>query len=293
MQLFDLHCDTLYKAAMDDSTLYNDAYHINIQKSQKIDTYIQMMAVWIPDGVRNESAVSLFKKCVEIYNRDRLFEDKHKFFLTVEGGSVLAGDLENIKLLTNNCVRALTLTWNNENELAFGAYSKGGLKPFGKEAVKLLQKNKIVVDISHLNEEGFYDVMEIADRPIIATHSNSKSITNSPRNLTDDQFKCIIKSGGIVGLNFYKGFLNNDENKASIDDFLRHAYHFMCLSDDEHICIGSDFDGADMPDDIQGLQDIEKVYMAFCTNFGRKTADKIFFDNANKFFTDFDNMGII
>ena len=290
MEYFDLHCDTLYKATVDCSGFFNADYHISVDKTACFKKWTQLFAIWIPDELRGSAATHLFCKAVDVFKHNFIDNDKITMMLAVENASMLNGNLDNIKLLVDNNVRSVTLTWNGENELGCGAMCNDsfGLTAFGREVVRELQRNNIAVDISHASDNLFYDVINISKEPVIATHSNSRTICNTKRNLTDDQFKIIRDMGGIVGLNFYKGFLNDNEVKASIDDLLRHADHFLNLGGENTLAIGSDFDGADMPEDIYGIDTVPAIYKRFCDEFGAKVTKKVFFDNANMYFTNFD-----
>ena len=211
--------------------------------------------------------------------------------MTVEGGSAVAGDLKNIHHLRENGVRVMTLTWNGSNEIGSGVMSgdKFGLTPFGKLAVKEMEKEGIVIDVSHASEALFYDVAENTARPFIATHSNSKELCRHPRNLTDDQFRIICSRGGLVGLNYFKAFLNDDPAKADIEDLFAHAEHFLSLGGADVIAMGSDFDGSDMPHGITGLESVEDIANVFLRhNLPEALVDKIFFENAASFFKRFD-----
>ena len=284
MRVFDLHCDTVYRATAENSSLSDPRFEINIDKALRIERYEQLAAIWIPDEYRGEKAVELFRQCLKTYYRDRLFTDTHRMYLSVEGGAVLAGNIDNISLLTENSAKALTLTWNGENELGGGAYSTARLTSFGKEVVKRLEECHIPVDVSHANEETFYDVLRIVKKPIIATHSNSKSIADSPRNLSDNQFREIIATGGIVGLTYHNAFLNTDPASASIKDILYHADRFLNLGGEDHLCLGSDFDGGELPLDFHGLEDMRTVEEMLTNAFSKEICDKIFYKNAEKFF---------
>lgn len=292
MEYFDLHCDTLYKATVENSDFYNQKYHINFNKTTCFDKWIQLFAVWIPDEFKGEEATLFYLRAVDVFKRNIINDKSVDMRLSLENASMLNGDLRNIDLLINNSIQIVTLTWNGENELGCGAECNNsyGLSYFGKEVVKELERQNIAVDISHASDKLFYDVVNIADKPIIATHSNSRAITDVKRNLTDEQFKIIRDMGGIVGLNFYKGFLNIDENKSSIEDILRHADHFLNLNGENTLAIGSDFDGADIPCDISGIESLKTIYDRFVEEFGAKLTKKIFFDNANMYFTNFDIM---
>lgn len=291
MEYFDLHCDTLYKAVMFKSSLNDEKNHISIAKGSCFDKWHQIFAVWIPDDIKGDNAKKLFHNCVDVFNKQKVTDDRIKMSLAVENASMLCGDIDNVWLLTDAKVKYVTLTWNAENELGGGSQCQGvGLSQFGKDVVKELEKNNITVDVSHASDKLFYDVVRIAKKPVIATHSNSRTITDVKRNLTDEQFKIIRDMNGIVGLNFYKGFLNNDENKASIEDILRHTDRFLNLGGENVIAIGADFDGADMPGDILGIETVPAIYNRFLTEFGTNITKKIFFDNANLYFSNFDNI---
>ena len=166
---------------------------------------------------------------------------------------------------------------------------KFGLTPFGKLAVKEMEKEGIVIDISHASEALFYDVAGNTERPFIATHSNSKVLCKHPRNLTDDQFRIICNRGGLVGLNYFKALLNDAPAKADIEDLFAHAEHFLSLGGADVVAMGSDFDGSDMPHGITGLESVEDIANVFLRhNLPEALVDKIFFENAASFFKRFD-----
>lgn len=307
MRLFDFHCDTLYKALTENKTLNEKTgFHISVDKGKTYDSWIQCMAIWIPDEVRGSNAVGLLKNAhSKLINESRMYDidiikikgglksdKKASFIFTVEGGAALAGDIKNVSLLKELGVKFLTLTWNGTNELGDGCLvdNPKGLTDFGRKAVIELEKNKIFIDLSHASDKLFYDVAQISSKPIVATHSNSRSITNHPRNLTDEQFSIIKNSGGIVGLNFYKEFLNSDSSNASMYDIIKHADHFLSLGGENTICLGSDFDGADMPDDINGIEKMYDLYELFLKNgYKESVVNKIFYENGCNFCKNFDN----
>ena len=180
----------------------------------------------------------------------------------------------------------MTLTWNGSCEIGDGALVKhpSGLTEFGRQVVRNMEEYKMAVDISHASDPLFYEVAEMATRPLVASHSNSRAVCSHPRNLTDEQFGMIRDSGGLVGLNFYPAFLENS-GEASYLSVLKHAEHFLSLGGEETLSIGSDFDGADMPNGIRGIQDIGILYEAFLKHGYKEDIVKaIFFENAYKFF---------
>lgn len=294
MRIFDLHCDTLYECAVKNKSIYNGELEINIEKGEKTAKHwIQCFAVWIPDEIRGEQTFELFEKCCDIFEKSdikkiKVPEDLNASgaILTVEGGSVIGGSLEKLEKLYGFGVRMMTLTWNGENELGFGSGSidASGLKDFGRSAVKKMNDLNMVVDVSHLSNKGFYDVAEIAEKPFVASHSNLRSVTDVPRNLTDEQFKIIRDCDGIVGLNFHKYFLEENGNPTE-EDILRHVDRFMELGGEKTLCIGSDFDGAEMPYFIKDITSLPKLYELFLSHgYPEAVLEDIFFNNAKSFF---------
>lgn len=290
MKYFDMHCDTLYRCTLDSEKFYGNNYHISFDRTDCFNRYVQFMAIWIPDKLIGYDRTRMFIDACKVYNKEKVNNKNITTFLTVENASMLNGKLSNIYLLKENDVKAITLTWNEDNELGSGAYSssKFGLTDFGKTVIDELNKNDIKIDVSHASDRLFYEIVEYTDKPIFASHSNSRKITDNIRNLTDEMFNIIKDRNGVVGINLYRGFLNNNEYNANIDDILRHVYHFLELGGENSISFGADFDGADMPNDIKGIQDIPKIYERFNKTFGEKITNKIFFDNGKKFFKFFD-----
>ena len=261
------------------------------------------MAIWVPDEFRNKNAIQLFENCRKklndelkdtnikiIYSQDDIIEIESKkgkgVVLTVEGGAVLGGKLENVDHLAKCGVKIMTLTWNGNCELGDGIGVEGakGLTNFGKSVVAKMEQNSIVVDVSHSSVPMFYDVAELSTKPFCATHSNSKQICPHRRNLTDEQFSIIRDKGGIVGLNLSRGFLREDEDKACMLDVLRHAEHFLSLGGEKTLAIGTDFDGTDIPIDMTGIESMNKLYELFLKhNYNEKLLEDIFFNNARNF----------
>jgi membrane dipeptidase len=308
MQYFDLHCDTIYECLAKGCDMENQSFHITPKKAYGLSPYIQCFAICVPEEIRGESATQMFVKAY-----DKLKEQCEKYdfkiiktyadvlnvektkgrgaIFTVENASVLAGKIENIELLKSFNVKFVTLTWNGRNELGAGAKvtHSNGITPFGIQVINELDKNNITVDVSHASDRLFSDVLLHSTKPIVATHSNSRTITNNKRNLTDSQFLSIVKKNGLVGLNFFREFLNDNPEKASKYDILRHAEHFLSLGGENTIAFGADFDGCRLPDDINGIDNIEEICNLFLReNYKEELVRKIFFKNAIKFCENFD-----
>lgn len=306
MGFFDLHCDTLYRALQSNGSIYENDYHLSIKRGNKLLPWIQCFAIFIPDKLRKNKALTLVKDAYKLLineikdNQEQIYFCKTKddivkskelkkcgVIFTIEGGGALGGNIENLDLFKNMGVKVITLTWNGRCEIGDGieVFNSKGITDFGRLAIKKMEELDIVVDISHASEKLFFDVAAIASKPIIATHSNSKTICKHKRNLTDEQFKIIKSLGGIVGLNFSNKFLNNDPQSSTIEDIILNAEYFLSLGGEKNICIGSDFDGTDMPKGISGIESIVDVAECFLKhNYKESLVNDILFQNAYNFF---------
>jgi membrane dipeptidase len=196
--------------------------------------------------------------CDDIY---RAVKD-HKIgaLLSLEGGEPLSGDLGVLRMLYKLGVRSVTLTWNQRNDIADGVgerRTKGGLTSFGVQVVEEMNRLGMLIDASHMSDEGFYDLISATKRPIVASHSNCRSLCDHPRNLTDDQIKAIATNGGVIGMVFSPDFIDKEKDKQSVDRLLDHVDHITDIVGVEHIGIGSDFDG--FPGIPKGLEDVTKM----------------------------------
>ena len=302
MKLFDLHCDTIGECYKNKLSLRHSGLHVSLDKEKNFESYTQVFAIWIPDELRGKSATDYFNNVCDYYykelelNKDLIVsfndakkDDKRvKSILAIEGGAALAGDIENLYKVYEKGVRILTLTWNAENEIASGAFCEnGGLTSFGKTVIKKMEKLKMVVDVSHLNRESFFDVAENTTLPFIASHSNPDIVeTNAgrKRNLTDEQIEIIKERNGLIGLNFYKEFLDVD-NKTGVDALKIHLDYLLNKGCENVIALGSDFDGCAITDGINGLESMNEVYDALLKDgYSRNLIDDLFCNNAERFF---------
>ena len=164
--------------------------------------------------------------------------------LVIENSDGVERSLNILKSLYHLGVRSIGLTHDPTSWAAAGnaeTDSGGGLTQFGVQLVKEMNRLGMLIDVSHISERGFWDVLEVAERPVIASHSNCKAICGHPRNLTDEQIKHIAQNGGVIGTTFVKWFI--DDNTPSFSRYLDHIDHILNLVGDDHIGIGSDFDG--------------------------------------------------
>ena len=185
--------------------------------------------------------------------------------IEIEGLHPLAGDLSKIEWFFERGVRIFTLTWNNSNPWATSCMDKNshenGLSDSGREAIAEINRLGGFVDFSHSGERTFWETLDILDTPPICTHSCCMELKHSPRNLTDEQIKAIIDKGGIVGINFYPGFISNKEiPDVGVADLVNHIDHIVALGGEDILALGSDFDGvSNLPSEITDCTGIIEI----------------------------------
>lgn len=195
----------------------------------------------IKKEVKNCDKILIAKSYKDI--DDAIKENKFYVFIGLEGLSSIGKNLDLIDTYYNFGARHASLTWNEENDLATGVRGNPdrGITELGKQAIKKINRNKMILDVSHLNEKSFWDLIEIAEGPIIASHSNCKAICDVPRNLTDSQLKAIAKSGGVIGINSFNQFVHHDMEKQSVKVLVDHIKHMANLIGIDHVGIGLDY----------------------------------------------------
>lgn len=306
--IIDLHCDTLTRDMWASQPpacgpLVNPAYHIALGKMPRNLRWVQCFAIFVPDNYRGQDAIDFFDRYRAVFDRQmvahgdkvspcRSFSDmeqaleagKFAAVLTVEGGAALAGQPERAQVLRDAGVRMLTLTWNGPNELGSGHDSSAGLTACGREAVAELERCGVLVDVSHLHDRGFEDLLSVAKKPFVASHSNARSVCGHRRNLPDAFIREITDRGGLIGLNYSKDFLS-DSGRGNLDDLYRHVCRFLELDAGACLALGSDFDGTDIHPDLDSVEKSLSIY-GYLTQHGipADTADGILFGNAWRFF---------
>ncbi len=305
MDFIDLHCDTATEAMHHSAHLTEPQLHVHLPVTKEIEHHCQCFAIYCPDTIRGEDAFNYYTMAKHYFQRElkelpRLLEQVHTAadidritadgktaaVLTVEGGAVLGGKLERMQTFYTDGVKMMTLTWNGENELGCGSSDqKKGLSPFGLGAIKEMERLGIIIDVSHLSDAGLDDVLKTVSCPVAASHSNLRSVCGCRRNLSDEQFREIVRRGGIVGINLYKYFLNNDGEHAVIHDIAMHIERMLELGGENAIAMGSDFDGCDTVNGINSIDDIPTLYKALCAEgISDGVLKKIFWQNARNFF---------
>ncbi len=254
MFICDTHADTLYEVGYKK----NSNPDITLERAKKGGVALQVMALWTgPKGkagdVQGIIAAELaglealkaqgFK---QIDDPQKAVEGEVSILLSVEGGEVFESGIETVADFWQKGVRIAGITWNHENDLGHPAKggSQEGLTPYGLKVVKEMQRLKIAVDVSHLNERGFYDIFQKTGVPPMASHSCCSALRPYFRNLTDEQLRLLIREGGYVGVNFYGEFLA--ESNATVETLADHVDYICQLGGGKQVGFGSDFDGIDI-----------------------------------------------
>ncbi|HIU23990.1 MAG TPA: membrane dipeptidase [Candidatus Coprovicinus avistercoris] len=265
-------------------------------------SWCQCLAVFIPDTLTPEQSADFFKIVSDTLEEhvkrspdllavareanqieSILSSGRTCGILTIENGKLLAAREDMFDVIAQAGVRMVTLTWNAANPLGSGHDTHQGLTSFGRRAIAELESRHIIVDVSHLNDEGFADVAACARRPFVASHSNSRAIRDVPRNLTDDQFKFIRDAGGIVGLNFCDWFISATKDPTP-EELFAHIDHWLDLGGSKTISLGSDYDGCDTPSWLDPCTHMQNLFQMAEERYGSYLAKRLFFDNAYEFF---------
>lgn len=275
--IIDSHADTAQTLYLNRQTLLEGSTHITLPRMAKLAQYAQFFA-YCPICHPEMDAENLYRSgrnCflnqIEKYAdrivlcgntaqmREAWQAQKAAAFFAIEGAEAIACDPGRLEEAYRDGVRMVTLTWNFENPLGGSNATGGGLTAQGREFVKRAQSLGIIVDVSHASDEVFFDVAEIAEKPFIASHSNSRAVCNHRRNLTDDQIRCLIQLGGAMGLNLYSVFLSG-ERTSDFEDVRRHLEHVLELGGENILALGADLDGCDtLPAGFAGVDDYEKL----------------------------------
>ncbi len=306
LPVFDLHCDTVTELLGCDlsgtTPLRRNGLHIDLERMKQYPGYAQCFGFWsttgmqLPRGIKVEDVfwreVSLLQdqidKNSDIVRQARSGSDVRKnledgiisAIFTLEGPASIGFDPGKLPKLHDLGFRISTLGWNEQNSLTGSHKTGGGLTKRGREYVKECQRLGILVDVSHISDEAFWQIMDMTAAPIVASHSNSRTVCASSRNLTDEMFRAICKTGGVAGLNLYEGFIGEH---ATIDMACDHVFHFLELDPDgKHIALGGDLDGCDpLPAGFEGVQSYHKLADRLLERgLGEEILKQIFWSNA-------------
>lgn len=246
---------------------------------------------------RNPSSVSLVKTPTEL--KRAVKAKKLAAMMGVEGGHMIENDLSKLETLFTRGARYMTLTWNNSTPWASSAAEensnkiradKRGLNDFGKSVVRKMNQLGMMVDLSHVGEKTFWDVMKIVTKPVLVSHSSVYHFAPVPRNLKDEQIDAVGKNGGVICVNFFSGFLDSTFDKKSarppLSLLIDHIDYIVKRIGIDHVGLGSDFDGiGSTPQHLDGVQDYPKLTAALLERgYSKKDIRKILGENVLRVF---------
>lgn len=273
MHLIDMHCDTVAKIleSKNGEGLYENSFDVDIKgmknagtmaqffacfvymemfqgkdRMEKAYLYAKKMAAKLKEEVqKNSKEIALATTADSILQNQE--QGKISAILTLEEGGVINGEFRKLEELYNEGIRLVTLLWNFENCMGYPnskdrKIMEQGLKPFGFETVERMNDLGMLVDVSHMSDGGFWDVIHTSKKPVVASHSCARSLCNHPRNLTDEMLRVLGEKGGLAALNFYPAFIREDQ-KASKEDLAAHIKHMINVAGMDAVAIGTDFDG--------------------------------------------------
>ena len=293
MFLLDSHCDTPTQILRGrDLGIDNKDVHVDFPKLLRGGVDAAFFALYIPADLEGEQAynhaIALFDsvkstvsahedKAAFALTAEQAYDNKAKglfsVFLGLENGSPIGNSLERLQEFYDMGVRYMTLCHTRDNEICDSCASENkkwhGLSPFGREVVREMNRLGMLIDVSHISDEAFYDVLKYSTKPVVATHSCCRALADHPRNMTDDMIKALAEAGGVIQINFYPVFLDSSFKEEDMFTAARPSYkriadhidHVVELVGINHVGIGSDFDGIDVAP--SGLEDISMMNVLF------------------------------
>lgn len=297
---FDAHCDTVSACAAEGRPLRKNGGHLDLERLRGYARAAQVFALYADADAFPAGALP--RQCRKMHgvllaevekNSDILTfcpggrgigeanaRGKIAALLSIEGGELLDCDPAGLETAASWGVRCINVTWNHRNALS-GSHRDApeqGLTDRGRAWIRECQRLGILADVSHLSDRGFWDIIEMTDRPVIATHSNSRAVCGHTRNLTDDMFRAICRTGGVAGINFWLDFVGGAH---AMEDVIRHVDHFMELGGGKHLALGGDLDGCGaLAGGMKGLEDVPMLWDALRAHgYDETTLEDIFYNN--------------
>ena len=320
MKVIDMHCDTASELMLAEDrgerlSLRENNLHIDLKRLRQGGYMLQNFAMFI-HMERDRDVTAALLRMIDIYynelsaNADLIapvftYADIEKnaaagkisALLTMEEGAPCRGKTYLLRDFYRLGVRMMTLTWNFENELGypsaiatFPGYSperRYGLKKAGFEIVEEMQRIGMIVDVSHLSDDGFYDVCDVMKGPFVASHSNARALCSHPRNLTDDMIRKLADHGGVTGLNFYSEFLTDGADLSTVSRMVEHIRHMTNVGGMDCVGLGSDFDGIDSALEMKDCSHIQMLASEMSRQgFSDDEIEKVFYKNVLRVYRD-------
>lgn len=300
LSLFDLHCDTALEMLRNKQSFFQNTLAVSLQKASVYQRYVQVMAHWTPyrlgdeegwklvqemlQNLKNDPVISEGKAVIQSVCPDR--DHAPTLLLAVEDARILANRLERVDTLFESGIRILTPLWKGESCIGGSHDTDKGLTDFGKAALGRAVDLGMILDISHASVASAEDIFTIAKkhgRPVIASHSNAYDICPVSRNLRREQIGAIVASDGIIGINLYTKFLKPNGN-ATLEDTLAHIEYFLEAGAEQHLALGCDMDGCDLPSDVPDIAALPHLAELMQRHgYAEELIRAIFYENAYRF----------
>lgn len=309
MKYIDFHCDTITEIHdhPEKGNLLENSLYIDLKKLKRGGCFIQDFALWVDREKttdvwgRYEALLAIWKKESALH-KDRLqpihsrgdireAEEDGKIgaLLSIEGGEVVGGSVEKLRQVYQDGIRLMTLTWNYPNEIGWPNGMEGqdrGITPKGWEIIEAMESLHMVVDTSHLNDEGTKEILLRCRRPPMASHSDARAVTAHQRNLPDDLIRLFGEKGGLIGLNFANHFTGTTE-VTKLENIVRHALYIRNLAGIETLALGSDFDGIEPKLELKDASETDRLADALLKGgFHEEEVEKIFWQNGERYLGD-------
>ncbi|MBR6677082.1 MAG: membrane dipeptidase [Clostridia bacterium] len=295
MKLFDLHCDTpslLYKRG---ESIESNALHVSLEKTSCFEKYLQCAAIWSDPALSDGECFEFFKNAAGYFkdqcngyitDANTLQSSGSGFILTVEDSRLISDIPDGVTRLYDFGVRVLTLVWKGLSAVGGAWDTSEELTKKGKDILEECFSTGIIPDISHASDKAALYTLERGrktKKPVIATHSNSRTVCHHRRNLPDNIARSVAEGGGIIGISLYPPHLFGE--RAEICHVIDHISHYRSLLGDGCICLGCDFDGIGItPRELEDISSLPRLYDALSKRFGESFAEGVFYNNAYNFF---------
>lgn len=314
MKVADMHCDTILRIYDEGGSLLENNFNIDLRKMLAGDYLLQNFAMFVNLG-ENDDPLIKAQRLIDLYyceiekNIDLIkpvfsyqdIEDNEKAglmsaMLTLEEGAVVNNDLAVLRNYYRLGVRMITLTWNHPNGIGYPNLvstkeykdlyhinDQDGLTDFGIEYVREMERLGIIIDVSHLGDAGFYDVLKYTTKPFVASHSNARSVCGVARNMSDEMIKLLAKRNGVMGINFCGDFLKESKTggeRSCIKDMVKHILYIKDLVGIDYVGLGSDFDGISQDLELKDASMMPMLKEALCeAGLSEEEIEKVFYKN--------------
>lgn len=301
---FDAHCDTIHRCLRTGAQLQENDGHLDLRRASAFGRFAQVFALFqdpeeVPQGstmVREgqllhqkflremEQNRNVIVPCRTGAEVDRAAADgKMAALLSIEGAELLDCRIDRLDMARDWGVRLLNPVWNHANRLSGSnaELPEQGLTSYGRDFARRMEDCGIYPDVSHISDPGFWDLVRLARGPVVASHSNSRSLCPHRRNLTDDMFRAIRDSGGVVGLNLYRPFVGP---AGTMEELAAHVEHFLELGGEKTLCLGGDLDGCEeLAAGMEGIQDVPQLWQALADRgYPRQLLEDLFWNNLRR-----------